>query len=328
MSGATGCENNLPVTSFVDKLRVLAVKAEPPEVAPGATSALSVLAVGPAQPSFPVAPLSAIWLACRVPPGVATPLPCGLDPGELDGGALPPACGAEVDGTLCLLGESLTASVRPGRSLLGPSGTGTLFLTVAVADTAAGAAECMLSTAKNGALPTDPDRCVIADKRLVVSDPLRPGTTDAPAGPPNQNPTLERLDLVDEDGTVRSLLGGDAQVPPSPEGSDTERSLSVLRAEHAAEQKADGSYEALALSWFTNGGRIDGGRSDFDPPGCDSQAACASVAPVTGVKTTYVTPTATKAATVADAQGRMKIWAVLRDDRGGVGWLEGLLTVR
>ncbi len=325
---ASGCENNLPVTSFVDKLRVLAVKAEPPEVAPGATSALSVLAVEPEQPQVPLSPLTAVWLACRVPPGVAQPLPCGLEPGQLDKGALPPPCGAELDGTLCLLGESLTATARPGAALLGSSGTGTLRLAVAIADSPGGAAACLLSTAQNGALPTEPDRCVIAEKRLVVSDPFRPGTAEAPVGPPNQNPSLERLDLVDEDGTVRSLLADDAQIPPSSEDAATEHGLRVLRQEGSSERKADGSYEAMSLSWFTSGGRINGGRSVFDPPGCDSQAACASVAPVTTASTIYVSPTAAVAATQTDPRGRHRAWAVLRDDRGGVGWLEGSITLR
>jgi hypothetical protein len=45
------------------------------------------------------------------------------------------------------------------------------------------------------------------------------------------------------------------------------------------------------------------------------------------VQTTWNAPTADKAVTQVDADGRIRFWAVLRDDRGGVGWLEGTLGI-
>jgi hypothetical protein len=192
-----------------------------------------------------------------------------------------------------------------------------------VADTGAGAAACLLETARNGGLPVEPDHCVISIKRVTVRDPL----ADPTLAPPNRNPRLDRLDLLDENGAVRSLLEPDATVAPSPDDI-VDRTLSTLRAEDAAEQKTDGSFEALSLSWFTTGGKIDGGRSTFDPPGCASQEECAALPPVTGATTTWETPTATRAAEQVDTTGRLRFWAVLRDDRGGVGWLEGNVAVK
>ena len=321
-----GCDNDLPVASFIDKLRVLAVKAEPPEIAPGATAALSALAVEPAHPEGPTAPLSALWLACSIPPGVASPPPCGLDAGQLDGTQLPPACDGGASGSLCVLSTTLDAELTPAVGVLGADVSTELLVTVAIADTGAGAAACLLDTAQNGGLPTEPDHCVISIKRVTVRDPLR-ADADHPFAAPNTNPGLDRLDLLDDDGTVRSLLAGDATVPAA--GSDgTSRMLSTLRSEASAEQKPDGTFEALSLSWFTTGGKIDGGRSTFDPPGCTSQTDCAATPPVTSAETTWDAPTATTAQTQVDPDGRLRFWAVLRDDRGGVGWVQGALGVQ
>jgi hypothetical protein len=235
--------------------------------------------------------------------------------------------GAAASGELCILSTTLDASLTPAADLLGGDVSTELLVTVAVADTGAGAAACLLDTARNHGLPTEPDRCVISIKRVTVRDPLR--ADDAhPFAPPNQNPTLDVFDLVDEDGTTRSLLDGESSVPPAPTHQDVSRKLGAVRSASAAEQKPDGGYEALSLSWFTTGGSIDGGRSTYDPPGCASQQECAMNPPADGAQTTWKAPTADKAQTQTDADGRIRFWAVLRDDRGGVGWLEGTLGLQ
>ena len=70
---AAGCSNDLPTASHIDKLRVLAVKAEPPEVVPGAPSSLSALVVEPLLPQLDASvanpTVSYLWLACAIPPG-------------------------------------------------------------------------------------------------------------------------------------------------------------------------------------------------------------------------------------------------------------------
>jgi hypothetical protein len=67
-----GCASDLPAASFIDKLRVLAVQAQSPEVAPGDTTALHVLAVEPRIPQLDGSaprPLTAVWLAGALPAG-------------------------------------------------------------------------------------------------------------------------------------------------------------------------------------------------------------------------------------------------------------------
>src|SRR5262245_5237491 len=100
-----GCGNDLPAASFIDKLRVLSVVAEPPEIMPGETSTLSMLAVEPevAGDAGTPQPLSAIWLACRIPSGV-TAAPCGLSAtqGPTITGATPPLCATDPSAALCI----------------------------------------------------------------------------------------------------------------------------------------------------------------------------------------------------------------------------------
>ena len=306
------CESDLPVASFVDKLRVLAVRAEPPEVSVGNVSVLRALAVEPER----VTPtLSYLWLACSEPIGTTTVIPCGLHPGDLHD-SLPPACGDSFDGALCTLGTDATATIKPSAALVA-GGTATMLVSATIADDGT-AADCLLHTAKNNALPTEPDRCVLTVKRVTASN----GVTV-----PNHNPRLSQLDLIDTDGTVRSLLQAGTTVAPSPDANAVKRDLRVQR-DDSAEQLADGTYEALSLSWFVDAGKLDGARSSFDPPNCTSQADCAAHPPISTVSTQWEAPTAAKAALQGATDGGTHLWAVLRDDRGGVSWLAGTLSVK
>ncbi len=313
------CDDNLPVASFIDKIRVLAVQAEPAEVTPGNATTLSALVVEPDRPQIATSPVSYLWLACAEQPGATFATPCGLLDGKVLGdhdGSAPAACGATIDGTLCTLGKSTTTTLAPAASLVA---IGAVLVTLVVADADDGAEGCLLATARNKGLPTEPDRCVFAVKRVTVG-----GGTQ----PPNHNPAIDRLDLVDRDGAVRSLLENGVNVSPSLDANNLDvRDLRVQRSEASAEQHTDGTYEALSLSWFTTGGRFQGARSTFDPPGCDSQAACASSPPITTAVTQWQAPDATKAALQTAPDGLMHLWVVLRDDRGGVGWRAGALRV-
>src|SRR5262249_9592829 len=147
-----GCGQDLPSASFIDKLRVLAVQAEPPEVAPGEMTHLRRLAVEPPVPSPDVdagalQPISTLWLACRRPPGVARPPPGGIGPASaaaIDGGTLtpPPDCAAAPGAALCRIGETDEVDYTPDRSSLGSDGTGEVLITAVVSDAPGGAAGC------------------------------------------------------------------------------------------------------------------------------------------------------------------------------------------
>src|SRR3954471_18744384 len=64
---AAGCGNSFDPASFVDKLRLLAVKAEPPDVAFGQMTTLTATAVNPGGSTPAIT-----WDACLLPPPPAT----------------------------------------------------------------------------------------------------------------------------------------------------------------------------------------------------------------------------------------------------------------
>lgn len=301
-----GCSSDLPAASFIDKLRVLAVRAEPPEIAPGETTALDLLAVEPVIHQLDgggaPAPLTAVWLACPLPSGTLTVAPCGV--GE---GAPAPT----------ILGGDLTASYTAPTDLLGALPSTEVLITVAVADTQAGAMACVADLANNNGLPTDPDHCVVSLKRVVVST----------SPTPNKNPMLAQFYATTPSGFAETLDDNQGIWQYAPGEDKAEWDVAAIRANDAAEPKADGTYESLSVSWFTTAGHLDGGRSIYLPPGCNDPATCADQLPEDGADTTWLAPTEAQAAGFVDGNGRVSFWAVIRDDRGGVGWSIGSLAL-
>ncbi len=318
-----GCSSDLPAASFIDKLRVLAVRATPPEVAPGETTTLDTLAVEPLVPQLDggaPAPLSYVWLACALPTGTLTVAPCGVGTG-LSASTMPPACKDQPSAPLCIIGTDATVAYQSDVGVLGGAASTQLLLTVAVADTDAGAVGCLLDIANNNGLPTNPDHCVVSLKRLDVSDPAQRTTA------PNANPTLADFYATTPSGFAQTLDDGNGVWQYAPGADLAEWDVAAHRSDDAAEKKPDGTYEALTVSWFTTAGHLDGGRSLYLPPGCNQPSQCADQLPETGADTTWFAPTADQAAPVVDASGLVDFWAVIRDDRGGVGWRAGTLRL-
>ena len=319
-----GCSSDLPAASFIDKLRVLAVRATAPEIAPGETTTLDALAVEPLVPSLDggaPAPLSYVWLACALPTGTLTVAPCGVGSG-LSASTMPPSCADQPAAPLCLIGTDATVEYHgdPGALAAGAAST-QLLLTVAVADTSAGAIGCLLDIAANDGLPANPDHCVVALKRLTVSDPAQ--RTAAP----NANPTLADFYATTPSGYAQTLDDGSGVWQYAPGEDLAQWNIAAHRSDDAAEEKADGTYEALTVSWFTTAGHLDGGRSLYLPPDCTTPSACADQLPETGADTIWYAPTQDQAAPTVDAGGLVDFWAVIRDDRGGVGWRAGSLRL-
>ncbi|HEY2748718.1 MAG TPA: hypothetical protein VGL86_29060 [Polyangia bacterium] len=325
LAASGACSNDLPAASLIDKLRVLAVRAEPPEVAPGETTALDFLAVEPPLPhndgGITPSPLSAVWLACALPSGSLTVAPCGIGSG-MTASTMPPSCADQPSAPLCLIGTDATASYTADvNALAGGAASAELLLTVAVADTPDGAAACLLDIANNDGIPTSPDHCVISIKRLDISDPAQR------AIPPNANPTIAQYYATTPSGFGITLdaPGGTWQYAPGDELAWWD--IAAIRSDDASERKSDGTYEALTVSWFATAGSIDGDRSLYLPPGCNDPEKCADQVPEDGADTTWFSPTQSEAAGFVDGSGAVDFWAVIRDDRGGVGWSAGGLTL-
>jgi hypothetical protein len=325
LAASGACSNDLPAASFIDKLRVLAVRAEPPEVAPGQPTTLDYLAVEPPLPQndagITPSPLSAVWLACALPSGSLTVTPCGIGSG-MSAATMPPLCADEPSAPLCLIGTNASETYTPDINALAGAASTQLLLTVAVADTPDGAAGCLLDIANNDGIPTNPDHCVISIKRLDISDPAQRTI------PPNANPTIAQYYATTPSGYGITLDAPGGTWQYAPPGDDLAWwDVAAIRADDAAQLKSDGTYEALTASWFTTAGSIDGDRSIYLPPGCNDPASCTDQIPEDGADTLWFAPTAAQAAGFVDQSGVVDFWAVIRDDRGGVGWSAGSLTL-
>jgi hypothetical protein len=307
-----GCGDELPAASFIDKLRVLAVQTEPPEVPPGTASTVNVLAVEPIIPTFSdLQPVDAMWIACHTPPGALQPLPCAVDQTTI-----PPLCQDDPANAVCIIGPGMTVSYTADTSTIGADGKGEILLTVVVSDQEGGAIQCLKDIQTNGGKPKSPDRCVVAFKRLVVN-----ANANAVY---NHNPQLTQIEL------------GPRSTPPDPldsahfvigtDKSDPTYILHATRADDAAEIEDNGNYEELSMSWFTTSGKIDGGRSAFDPAGCASASDCPKKTPASESTTSWIVPKSDQLGKTADSSQTVRFWAVLRDDRGGVSWMTGTAT--
>lgn len=312
--GVVACDDKLPVQSFIEKLRVLGVRAEPPELAPGETTQLDALVVQPptARATAPK-DISYLWVSCSVPSGVTQLTPCGVS----DLTTAPPSCAADPSASICLLGTDPTARYTASAATLGADGTGQRLITMVASETANGALGCLLDTAANNGIPTDPDHCVITLKRLVVSNAMTK----------NHNPSLQTLTLAlqldgDQLGEARSLLDGSARYTLAPTKKKPTWQLGADRASDASELKADSRYEELSVAWYISAGKLAGARAVFEDTSCQGDE-CNKTPPPSSVDAEWTAPTASEAETSVPADGLTEFWAIIRDDRGGIGWLYG-----
>jgi hypothetical protein len=312
------CGGELPPQSRVDKLRLLAVRAEPPDVRPGQTAVLDALAVLP-PPDVPdggtASQVSYLWLACLQISGALAPSPCGTatDNALPDGGtAMVPLCADSPASPLCLIGLTPEVRYAPPASAL----DGEVILTLFVADAEVGGAiGCAMSAASNGGAPPDPDHCVIGLKRLTVSN----------SADPNRNPTLESFTIGGNVSlTSDSLTDGSARfniVPnPAVNSTDFARLLQVVRTPGSSQVKVGGNVEALYVSYFVSAGAMRRSRSTFQPAECDDACKLRELPPTTG---SSWEPPSEMVNTQYIHDGLVYFWAVVHDERGGVGWLAG-----
>jgi hypothetical protein len=298
-----GCNQNLPSASFIDKLRVLAVRAEPPALPPGGTTTLSLLVAGPWVPNSdgsPPASTRALWFAC--PPLTATST-CGI--GGIGG----------------------ISSEAPAPSLIGSGGslsytlpanaTGEQLIGVAVTDDTTDPPSCLKDLQDNGHI-TQPDHCVLAIKRVTVDSGAKP----------NHNPTLTALEFEEAPKQpFMDLVSGKATFALNPSHGARSLTLRATRSSEPAERKPDGNYEQLSVAWYSTAGSIDGNVGNFNPAGCSTPGQCGAAEPMNTSLTDWYPPTASEAApTLID--GNAYFWAVIRDDRGGVGWILGHAAAR
>jgi len=297
VAGLAACGRGVNPPWLVNKLRVLALQAEPPEAAPGVSVALDALE---ADPTGMGRTLDHLWIACTPPPAAPydpcanlTALP-GSD-GGLPLGSLAP-CGSAPAVGLCLAGSGSANTATfaiPTDALPSPRAVSVATFVLVTAALTGGAPACLSAWQATGAPPAD---CVVTTKQIPI-DNLPPALQ-------NHNPTLTEVDL---DGTALPATGGPTLAPGSEHTltavyplSDSEPEIGVRTDGGIATETLDFAFYATAgsLDSATTGPNPDAGGAgnNFTMPGVGGDAGVTSGSAVS-------------------------LWVVIRDDRGGVGWL-------
>ena len=277
-----GCPGDLEKQSEIVKLRVLAVQAEPAE-----------LIVDPAQPpprttltALAVepsgAPIAMEYALCTVQ---EEPPPPDVDCPGTQGIPLAPA--GPVSAVLDL-GDPRAIALAQQIAQDGGFADGGTFppegFPVLVGFRATAPAHTLPDGGPPGADGGD----------LQILEGLTTVTVRGPGPPVNQNPALD------------ALLLGDAGVEISPDGTSAAPASTTQRLRPVpapdAKEPADGGVEALGYSFFATAGSISDLRStDITATG---QPADTSV--------DWSTPSPPQ---------QVDLWVVVRDGRGGVGWI-------
>ena len=238
-----GCTNTFDPASLVEKLRVLAVKAEPPEIPFGATSTLTATTTNPGGATPTVT-----WDACLLPPS--------------------PGTGETVN--------SDCASLPEGDPMLVPFGNGdSVTATMPMLD----ASQIGLPDQTNGVyLPVrlkveaDGNTLDAFYSLRIYLGFLLPGTP-----PANQNPTLTGIFTVpvaDAGTAEESPLDA---MTPAPVHENYQLHLRALVTDDSQEtyQVYDGNpattpprtvTETVKISWFTTAGRFTNEVTGVDKP--------------------------------------------------------------
>jgi len=277
-----GCPGDLEKQSEVVKLRVLAVQAEPAE-----------LIVDPAQP-LPRTTLTALAVE-------------------------PSGAPIAVEYALCTVQEAVPPPDVdcPGRQGIPLPSTSPTSAVLDLGDPRAIALALRLAqdggVADGGALPPEGIPVLVGFRATAPAHTLPDGgppgadggevqvlqglttvTARGPGAPPNQNPAIAKLVM----GAAETEIAADGSTTAP--ASTTQR-LKPLPAA-GAKEPADGGVEALGYSFFATAGSISDLRST------DTTATG-------GLADTFVDWTAPGTAQ------RARLWVVVRDGRGGVGWI-------
>ncbi len=238
--GLAACAENLPSTAVIDKLRVIAIRAEPPEGAPGTSVDLDALVVDPLQAQRQI---EMTWFACVPAPGQQV-TSCLNFASET-----PVLCVVNPEAPFCVISVDTTAQYQlPQLALTGRAEgeSGQVIITQVVAP--AGTLKACADHFRDEGTPA-PD-CDVSIKRLVVSRSAHP----------NKNPSLSDFQI---DGMPLPDLSA-ATVPEL--ASESKHKLSVALGAGSRETidpPLNGlSTESLFVSYYTTDGKLDPVRTD------------------------------------------------------------------
>lgn len=310
---AAGCKPDLEGRpSMIDSPRVLAIRSQPAEAAPGDVVTYDALVAGPSNGS---ADLQLDWALCHARKPLAEPgpvattclQPTGPDLEEL--GASTSAV-ANIPSDVCQVFGPVTPVQKPGEPIVRPADP----------DTTGGYYQPVrLLTG------SDEQRAAydVGVTRVGCGIPLGASqentVTFARQYHSNANPMIDRVRIDAGDGAIREVDPATGQLdsaikPGSPVRFEVSWSACPLQPSEvpctgaeayvnydAAQQTLQQRRESLRVSWFATTGVFENDRTGRSEQEADT--------PSTSNVWTAPTETAT-----------VRFWLVIRDDRRGVGW--------
>lgn len=287
----------------VKTLRVMAIGADNPSVAPAGQATLEVLAFEPGD-----APLSYRWEWCPLSAGETGDFECAIS--EEDFTAALAGTGVEVPPFVLGTGQTATFTYPNPPEIVA-------FLCEQIEgqelpsffnppDCSRGLEVLIKVTVSGGGQE------VVAVRQLEL--------LTGPDAPPNLNPSFDNLRII-KDGDTDEQAQVFAQGPVVLERDqvyilkvDVDEASSEPFLRNVEGEEPQETSEILNLSWFVTGGEIDEDRTGFIPDFNDFGEMQRNV---------LITPTA-KDHPAED----FHLFLVLRDERGGVAWIEAEATLR
>jgi hypothetical protein len=297
--------------SLISGLRVLAVRASPPEAPPGGPDAGIIYDLLAVTPDGTLVGLQPAWAYCMAPTppsenNLVSPLCLGPSAQLKPIAQAGPEGMAQLPSTTCQLFGPLTpppvGDAGPGRPP-DPDGTGGFYQPVRVD----------LPLSDGGLLTSFGEErisCGLAGVTESVATGYATGYT------PNQNPVLQGVTATIGGGSAQPLLAPDAGAGFSiPAGSEVTLAASwpdgtaeSFPALDPVSRMLVTQTENLITSWFVTAGSM--ALDEVEVPGTDTST------------------TASNQWTAPTTSGPVHLWVVLRDSRGGVDFGEFLVMVQ
>lgn len=271
----------------VQKLRVLAVVAEPPELGPGETTEIRAFSASPRED----ATFSWRWEVCLLTGGPETSFACE------------PTGDAELDGWLASLGEGAEGDLFTLENPL-PAEVLDAFCDELRAQRAELCTLGLPVTLRATVTEEATGETLITTRRMVL---LRSDVAEREDR--NVNPSLRELTFGEIDLEHNVVV--EVPLPERGEWIDLELEIPDDAAQmYADPDSGEERMEELRVSWFVSGGELERGQTFFRASVTDGFAE---------LKANRWRSHGDRLMTEGE---RLRIWAVIRDNRGGVAILE------
>jgi hypothetical protein len=284
----SGCSDPMEPASLIDELRILAIRADRPEIAPGAGTSLTALWADPMGGGRDV---TFLWIAA---PGLVDPaggFPCAAP-------LAAPQLANAADG-----GDHYEIPVTPEDLIeqIAVPGETTVDVTVLALACAGGATPTIDDLERVGLLDLKSDLCR-GGEGIVATKIIRVSRSESP----NTNPNLGSMLLAGEEIPQEAQ---EAEIPScAPRTACKGVSLGAVLTPSSFETyptsgvmpgATGDSDEILYISWFVTAGALDDDRS---VPGSPEEAA------------------SNRLSLAADDPDSLMLWVVAHDNRGGTDW--------